>query len=224
MRLATQFRRFIGGYHCVSDEPIKEAVWEAINRDILAAAGVAVTRTASGSHQSGADIHCALGALSNKTCIRNPSGGFNMSSYRLTTVCSDANPGTAAAVCEEINRRKNFQHYSILLRSEPAAGHMEYAWYLVPADFPALNPVTYTWGPKVGKQGKKKGSVVGWTTEERDGSSMDVTFSMSSQLWIRVAGTPELEAYRVAGTTVALGRTMDYGAIFDSTSTGTSSA
>ena len=209
--LATVAPAHIRGYHLLMDEPIKEAVWEALNRDILNKAGCPVTSVAAGSHASGADIHCALGGLSNKTAKAETDGSIAISSYRLTTVCSDATPGTPATITSEIERRKNFQFYSLLVRTE-APTTLTYDWYLIPADHPLLSPATYTWRPLLGKRGAKKDSQTGWITDPHpSAASMSITFSMSSQLWIRI---PDLRttmaAHLVSSTTVTRGRRMDY--------------
>lgn len=201
------------GYHLLMDEPVKEAVWEAVNRDILNKAGCPVTSTADGSHTSGADIQCSLGALSNKSVKYEKGGAIAISSYRLTTVCSDAAPGTPAEISAEIERRKNFQFYSLLARTETAAA-ITYDWYLVPAGHPLVNPATYTWRPLVGSRGAKKGKQIGWTTDplpSAPGAEMSITFSMSSQLWISIpSARTTLADHLICSVTVARGRKLDY--------------
>jgi len=201
------------GYHLLMDEPIKEAIWEALNRDILNKAGCTVTSVAAGSHASGADIHCSLGGLSNKTVKTEADGSIAISSYRLTTVCSDVAPGTPAAIAAEIDSRKNFQFYSLLARTETPTTYT-YDWYLIPADHPLLSPATYTWRPLLGKRGAKKDIQTGWTTDAHStapGASMSITFSMSSQLWIRVPALRTTMAdHLVCSTTVTRGRRLDY--------------
>lgn len=205
------------GYHLLMDEPIKEAIWEALNRDILNKAGCTVTSVAAGSHASGADIHCTLGGLSNKTVKTDSDGSIAISSYRLTTVCSDAAPGTPEAIVAEIDRRKNFQFYSLLARTETATTYT-YDWYLIPADHPLLNPATYTWRPLLGTRGAKKGKQVGWATEPHPMSpsaSMTITFSMSSQLWIHIpTARTTLADHLVCSTEVKRGRVLDYADLF----------
>lgn len=216
--LATVAPAHIRGYHLLMDEPIKEAVWESLNRDILNKAGCPVTSVAAGSHASGADIHCALGGLSNKTAKAETDGSIAISSYRLTTVCSDATPGTPATITAEIERRKNFQFYSLLVRTEPTATAtattLTYDWYLIPADHPLLSPATYTWRPLLGKRGTKKDIQTGWITDPHPsaaGATMSITFSMSSQLWIRIPNLrTTMAAHLVSSTTVTRGRRMDY--------------
>jgi hypothetical protein len=66
----------------------------------------------------------------------------------------------------------------------------------------------------LGKRGKKKDIQVGWNTNVVNGSSMSITFSMSSQLWISVTVTNEIkENYIVATTQVKKKILMDYVAL-----------
>ncbi len=192
------FTECILGYHLVNDDPIKESVWETVNATVLNHAGYSVQARSKGSHQSGGDITCSLGGFSNKTTQYNEGNkSFKVSSYRLTTVCGEKSPGTIEEIIEEINRRKNFQFYSILVREELATDIL-YDWYLLPCDHPAVNPTSYTWSPMLGKIGKNKGGVTGWETNVVDGSSMNIKFSMSSQLWMNVNITDAMKEYLVA--------------------------
>ena len=204
------FKLAVEGYHLINDEPIKEAPWEDINAQVLSAAGCRINSKSSGSHKSGADIACSIGNLSNKSTQYEPNNkSFKISSYRLTSVCSDKEPGTIESIIDEINSRKNFTHYSIIVRRD-SDKEITYDWYNIPADYPALDPSTYSWSQKVGKIGRNKGSVTGWETDVIDGSSMSITFSMSSQLWINVAVTEELKKNIVASVTVSKGRNLNY--------------
>ncbi len=213
--LALNFTKCVTGYHLVNSDPIKETVWESINARILHASGVEISAQSAGSHKPGADLGSTLGAFSNKTTQYNRyKTYFDVSSYRLTTVCSEKTPGTCTAILAEIDRRKNFQYYSILVRSEEGV-NISYDWYLIPADHPALNPSAYTWGAMTGKRGKNKGEVVGWETNSVDGSSMHITFSMSSQLWIRVYLTEDLRSFIVGSATVKNEQTTDYISLAD---------
>jgi hypothetical protein len=85
-----------------------------------------------------------------------------------------------------------------------------YDWYLVPSDFPALNPACYNWRPKIGKTGKNKDAITGWETDQQNGSSMSISFSMSSQLWMNVAITEELKGFIVGSCVVNRGRKYNY--------------
>ena len=194
----------------IIDDPIKESPWEDINAQILSAAGCSVNAQSNGSHKPGADLICSLGNFSNKsTQYESNKTMFKVSSYRLTCVCSDKTPGDVTTILTEINRRKNFNYYSIIVRDE-TDDTLLYDWYLIPADFPALNPSHYTWSPKEGKKGKKKGDVTGWETNTVDGSSMSITFSMSSQLWMNVNVTEDLKKCIIASASVKKGRKCNF--------------
>jgi len=208
--LQTNFTKCVKGYHLVNDDPIKETPWEDINTVVLNASGCPVLSKSNGSHQSGGDISCTLGGFSNKsTQYEKGNTSFKISSYRLTTVCSDKEPGEIDAIIEEINKRKNFNYYSIIVR-EDNASEILYDWYLIPSDFPAFNPSSYQWKPKIGKIGKNKGGVVGWETDTVDGSSMSITFSMSSQLWMDISITEEMKEFIVGSCRVQRGKKYNY--------------
>jgi hypothetical protein len=195
---ATAFERTVKGFHLVNDTPIKESIWENLNAEIFAASGCAVESKSDGSHKSGADIVCSIGAISNKSSTYEKDGAnFKISSYRLTSVCSEKDPSNPAAIAAEINSRKNYAYYSIIVRSETPTTYV-YDWYLIPSSCPALNPETYTWVPTVGAKGKKKDSTIGWRTNMVDGSWMSISFSMSSQLWINFHITEAYRAYKMA--------------------------
>jgi len=214
--LGANFVKCVKGYHLINDDPIKEAPWEDINAIVLNASGCPVTSQSGGSHKSGGDILCSLGEFSNKSTQYDPGrASFKISSYRLTTVCSDREPGKIEEIVAEIQKRKNFAFYSIIVREEDEK-EILYDWYLIPSDFPAFNPAAYTWGVKLGKIGKNKGSVVGWETKPSDsGSSMSITFSMSSQLWLDIAITKEMRRFVVGSCTVAKGRKYNYIELFE---------
>lgn len=210
MSLGLNFAKCVKGYHLVNDDPIKESPWEDINATVLNASGCAVNSQSNGSHKSGGDLSCSLGAFSNKSTkydIGNKS--FSFSSYRLTTVCSDKAPGTIEEIITEINKRKNFAFYSIIVR-EDTEKQILYDWYLIPSDFPALNPSSYNWHTKLGKTGKNKGATTGWETDVLNGSRMSITFSMSSQLWIDVNITEEMKQFIVGSSRVNRGRKYNY--------------
>jgi len=209
---AVYFKKCVRGYHLLNVEPIKESVWEAINTQVFTHAGCTVFSQASGSHSPGADISSNVGNFSNKSVKYESSSHsqFNISSYRLTCVCSSVSPGNITDIVEEINKRKNFQYYSIIARDE-LSDKIHYDWFVIPADHPALNPASYTWIPLVGKRGKNKDVQIGWQTETINGSKMSITFSMSSQLWLSISLTDEMKQnYIVASTEVKRQIMMDY--------------
>jgi hypothetical protein len=124
-----------------------------------------------------------------------------VSSYRLTTVCGEKKCGDPTEIIAEINKRKNFKYYSIIVREETAT-HTSYDWLLIPSDHPVLDPASYVWEPTIGKRGKNKDAQVGWNTNEINGSRMSITFSMSSQLWMHIEMSEELKQFVVASAVV----------------------
>lgn len=206
------FKRCVYGYHLLNKDPIKEAVWETVNTQIFKHSGCTVYSQSSGSHSPGSDISADIGCFSNKSgkYVCTPmQKSIDISSYRLTSVCSAANPGTVDSIIDEINRRKNFQYYSVVARTE-AASQICYDWIMAPSDHPVFNPASYAWEPMIGKRGKNKDAQIGWKTNVVDGSSMSITFSMSSQLWMSVCMTPELQTYIIATTDAKVAPIMDY--------------
>ena len=199
----------------MNDAPIKETTWEDINAQVLSASGCIINSQSNGSHKPGADLSCSLGAFSNKsTQYETGNNSFEVSSYRLTTVCSDKTPGKIENIIAQINSKKNFKFYSIIVRDEKD-NEIQYDWYLIPSDYPQFNPSLYKWTPKIGKQGKNKGSMIGWETDTIDGSNMDITFSMSSQLWVYIAITEEIKKCLIASCKVNKGRKLNYIKLYD---------
>ena len=214
--ISDNFVKCVNGYHLINDDPIKETMWEDINAQVLTESGIVVDLQSNGSHKPGADLTCSFGGLSNKsTQYELDKKSFKVSSYRLTTVCSDKMPGNIEDIIAEINRRKNFKYYSIIVRNEESA-EIQYDWYLIPSDCPQFDPSFYKWTPKFGKQGKNKGVVVGWETNTINGSSMAISFSMSSQLWIKITITDEMKKNKIAGSKVKKGRKMNYIELYNS--------
>lgn len=215
INLGINFAKCVKGYHLVNDDPIKEAPWENINAIVMNASGYAVNSQSNGSHKSGCDLYSSLGNFSNKsTQYDDRNSSFKISSYRLTTVCSDKTPGNIEDIIKEITNRKNFTHYSIIVRKDTKT-HILYDWYLIPSDFHILNPSSYKWHPKFGKVGKNKGIQNGWETEKLNGSSMSITFSMSSQLWIDVNITDDIRKFIIGTCSINIGRKYDYIQLYD---------
>lgn len=213
--LATNFTKCVKGYHLINDDPIKEARWEDINAIILNASGCAVNSQSDGSHRSGADLNCSLGSFSNKsTQLKKGDKAFTLSSYRLTTVCSDKDAGNIESIITEINKRKNFDYYSIIARID-TKDKIQYDWFLIPSDYPSLNPASYNWYPQIGKNGKNKDAVIGWKTNTLDGSYMSITFSMSSQLWIHINITEDMKKHIVGSCIVNRKRMYNYIELYD---------
>ena len=214
--LKENFKKCVQGYHLINSDPLKEAVWEAVNAQVFVASGIPVESKSSGSHSPGSDITCAIGNISNKSAKYDgkKQESFSISSYRLTSVCSGTNCGTPAEIIAEIEKRKNFQYYSVIVREELESSY-NYHWYLIPSDHPSLSPNTYEWTPMIGKRGVNKGKQIGWETNTINGSNMSVSFSMSSQLWINVSATEDLKQHIIGTVTTTQKQTFDYLQLWD---------
>ena len=196
--LQTNFTKAVKGYHLIHEDPIKDTQWESINAQILKAIGCEVTYESKGSHKSGLDIQCSFGALSNKSAKYECNHSMmKISSYRLTTVCSNKNHGDISDILAEIKRRKNFKYYSIVVRKEEPLEFI-YDWYLLPADLTLMDPSTYEWRLLYGKRGDKKDQVKGWETNKMEGCSMSINFDMSSQLWMNIGISPSIREHLVS--------------------------
>ena len=203
--LSNYFSLCVKGYHMLNTDPIKEAVWESINSLVFKYSGIQVLTQACGSHSPGCDIETDKGKFSNKSAKYEAKGtSFSISSYRLTSVTNAENPGSLEEILQEINTRKNFDYYSVILREESVNGGFKYDWYMIPSDYNAFNPFNFKWVPTIGKRGKNAEKQVGWnTTSGVSGyeDSMSITFSMSSQLWIHLKVTEEMKQFIVATAT-----------------------
>jgi hypothetical protein len=205
-KFLSNFSKCVKGYHLINDDPIKEAPWEQINAIVLDASGCDIISQSNGSHKSGKDLSCILGGLSNKsTKYKNGNNYFSISSYRLTSICSDKTHGNIEDIITEINHRKNFDFYSIIARDEREK-EILYDWYLIPSTYPVLNPSSYKWHLKKGN----KSIETGWETEKLNGSSMSISFSMSSQLWINLNITEEMKKFIVGSCIVNIGKKYNY--------------
>ncbi len=209
--LASYFEKCVCGYHYINDEPLKETSWEEVNALIFSHSQCDVTSQSGGSHKSGSDITCSLGRFSNKTTqYEKNKPMFKISSYRLSTYCSDKEPGTIETILQGINDKKNFDYYSILVRKQLEEKKMHNDWYIIHANYGPFHPNNYTWKPMLGQRGKKKDAVIGWETDVYEGSCMSITFSMSSQLWLDIMVTEELKKFIVASCVVDIGKLCDY--------------
>jgi hypothetical protein len=189
-------------HHSILSSPINEKIWELYNKDLLESIGVCVEYESNGSHMSGMDLKCSFGSLSNKSAKYTNKDCLDISSYRLTSVCSEQDCGSPEIIIEEIMKRKNFDYYSIIARKEEEI-KIDYQWFLIPSDAMFVNPQFYQWFPLFGKRGKKKDVQVGWTTNELDGSKMSISFAMSSQLWMHLSITEEIKnSFLIAETCV----------------------
>jgi hypothetical protein len=200
------FTKCVRAYHRFNAHPIKEALWEDINAQVLQADGHTIHSQSRGSHQSGADIDSSAGVFSNKSSKYDTGDkSLKISSYRLTNVCNTRNTGDLTAILSEIQKRKNFGFYSLLVRKETPET-LIYDWYVLPADYKPLDPATYDWEPKY----NKKNEMVGWKTNTIDGSSMSISFNMSSQLWMTVRVDDDFKQFRVASCEVPNTRAYNY--------------
>jgi hypothetical protein len=206
----------IGGFHLINSSSINEAQWEDINVIVLISLGINVESKSDGGHLSGMDINCSIGKLSNKSAkyLKNKKG-MDISSYRLGQVCSENYCGTPTEFIAEINRRKNFDFYSVIVRDDSDNQNISYDWLMIPSDYYILDPKSYTWKPKIGKRGKKKETQVGWETEYINGSKMSITFSVSSQLWIHIGMTEETKKFIVASATATKKPAFNYIELFE---------
>jgi len=197
------FKKCVNGFHLINSCNINETIWEDLNSLIFTKSGIEVTSKSDGSHLSGMDIQCSLGGISNKSAKYSLyRRSIDVSSYRLTTVCNPKSMGIISEIVEEINQRKNFGYYSIIVREE-MEGRNHYDWLFIPSDHYLLDPSSYEWSPMIGKKGKKKDLQIGWKTNEINGCKMSITFSMSSQLWIHLEMKEELKQFIVASSEVS---------------------
>jgi hypothetical protein len=202
--LEENFKKCVKGYHLINSSPIIEKIWEDINANLFTSVGIDVHSKSNGSHAPGMDIQCSLGGISNKSGkYSNGKQKIDISSYRLTTVCNSKKYGTPEEIIQEINKRKNFDYYSFIIRDESYENDLiSYDWLLIPSNYLVLDPSSYTWEPMIGKRGKNKDEQIGWTTNEINGCKMGITFSMSSQLWIHINMTEEFKKFIIATTVV----------------------
>ena len=212
----TNFKKCVTGYHLINSSAINETVWEDINAVIFTSLGIEVYSKSDGSHSSGMDIDCSFGKISNKSAkYSSNQSSIDISSYRLTTICSEKQCGTPTDIIHEINKRKNFDYYSIIVRDETDSPNIKYDWLLIPSNYLVLNPASYTWEPKIGKRGKNKDTQVGWETNDIDGCKMTITFSMSSQLWIHIEMTEEIQKFIIASAVVENKQKYNYIELLD---------
>ena len=197
------FKKCVKCYHLINSSSINETIWEDINAIIFSSLGILIYSKSDGSHSSGMDINCSLGRISNKSAkYSNNKKSIDISSYRLTTVCSEKKCGIPKEIIGEINKRKNFDYYSFIVRDETNNTYISYDWLLIPSNYLILDPSSYIWEPTIGKRGKNKDTQVGWNTNEINGSKMSITFSMSSQLWIHIEMTEEIRKFIIASAIV----------------------
>ncbi len=192
------FKKAIHVHHCLFDKIINEKLWETLYFEILLSTNVKIFRPSSESHLSGMDISTSIGKFSNKTA-KIIGNYFSVSSYRLTKVTNSRDIGTIENIIREIDSRRNFDFYSILVRKEKCK-EIIYSWVSIPAKKSIMNPRKYDWFPTFNKQGIQNG----WKTNRRKDCEMRIVFSMSSQLWIKIS-TTKIEKYIIASHKVERG-------------------
>jgi hypothetical protein len=202
------FTEVITGYHIINKTPIKEGVWEEINCDIVSSV-CSITDEANGNHTSGKDNRFDNMNVSNKS-TKTDGNIVSISSYRLSSVCSDKNNGNSQDIVNEIEKRDNsFDYYSILIRNEKENSIIEYVWYVIPRDYYIFKVDKLE--PKYGKIGKKKGEVIGWKSKY-----CDIRFPMSSQLWYTF-NIIDIKKYQVCHTEINNSKPkINYSQIFNS--------
>ena len=199
--LIDNFKKCVKGYHLINRCAINEKIWENINVSIFSYSGIYISYNSEGSHLSGRDIICSIGSFSNKSAKYNSNKTyFDISSYRLTTICSENNMGTEEKIIEEINKRKNFDFYSFIIRYETKESIL-YDWIIIPSNHDIFNPSKYTWKKTLGKRGKNKDTQIGCNTNTIKGCKMSISFQMSSQLWIHIK-TEEIKKFIMSSTIV----------------------
>ena len=187
-KIQNEFNAVIEGYHMINKTPIKESVWEEINCDIVS--GIcSISDEANGNHLSGKDNKFDNINISNKS-TKTDGNTVSISSYRLSSVCSDKENGNELDIINEIKKRdQSFDYYSILIRNEKKDSIIEYGWYVIPKEYYLFKIDNLI--PKIGKNGKKKGKIVGWKS-----NYCEILFSMSSQLWYKF-DIKHIEKYKV---------------------------
>ena len=208
-RVKNSFKKEIWGYHLINQTPIKESVWEEINRNIVRDVCV-ISDCANGNHLSGKDNKFDNWNISNKTAKVENNGKINISSYRLTSVCNNRSVGNKNDILDEISKRdKSYEYYSILLRKE-MSDKIIYSWCIIPKKYYVFNLMSQKFTEKIGQRGKNKDKVVGWK-----GETFDITFSMSSQLWFHF-NYESIKKYIIDEVTVDLNKSkLTYSDIFD---------
>ncbi len=214
--LNATFNKCVKGYHLINSSPVNETTWEDINSLVFNELHINIYSQSNGSHSSGMDINSSIGKLSNKSAKYDDinKSYINISSYRLTTICSEKNNGNQSDIVNEINKRKNFDYYSLIVRLEKNDS-IEYDWYLIPADYILFNPSSYNWSHTLGKRGKKKDSVIGWNTNKINNSYMSISYSMSSQLWIHIELNNDIKKYIIGNCTCSNKNVYNYIKLYD---------
>lgn len=213
LKAGSNFKKCVKGYHMLNDSPITGRCWEDINSIVLTTSGYQVHNQSDGSHKSGKDITSSLGDLSNKSAkYTRGNKPLKISSYRLGKISSAIAPGDVKDIVTAINDKKNFEFYSVIARAQTKK-NLHYDWYLIPSDFPALDPRIYEWRHTYGRDGKMSG----WETNTINGSCMSVRFSLASELWISLNLTDEVKNFIVSSCDVNIGKQLNYIQFYEDT-------
>jgi len=211
-QITKNFENEIKGYHMMNKLPLKESLWEDINTNIVRDFCV-VADEANGNHLPGKDNKYDNWNISNKTCKIDKNGKISISSYRLSSICSNKDPSTKEKIMEEIHKRdSNFDYYSILVRQEDEnyKNKMTYTWCVIPKNYYIFNVENQEFIPKIGKQKRRQGQNVGWT-----GKYFDINFTMSSQLWYHF-NFDDIKQFVLASVTIQIPETpLTYSQIYN---------
>lgn len=207
-QIIKNFENELRGYHLMNKSPLKESLWEEVNTNIVRDY-CTIADEANGNHLSGKDNKYDMWNISNKTCKIEKNGKISISSYRLSSICSNKDPSTKEKIVEEIHKRdSNFDYYSILVRQEDK-NIITYMWCVIPKDYYIFNVENQEFIPKLGKQKRSQGQNVGWT-----GKYFDINFSMSSQLWYHF-NFDDIKQFVLAKVTIPIPQTpLTYSQIY----------
>ena len=196
-KLSEDLKKQIYGFHIINNSPIIGLTWERINYNIFKNSDIEIHEITNGNHVSGIDLKTCIGDFSNKTCKEytlNKNNYLKLSSYRLSSLCNNKNLGDINKILYEIKKRNDsFNYYSVLSRKEYFLEDkfiLNYKWYLIPKDYYYLDPYNYDWSYNIKKETcpiTLKDNIIGYKTNNLDdGNSMNISFSMSSQLWMTI--------------------------------------
>lgn len=202
-KLQPRFEEVIHGYHMIHRQAIKESVWEEINCNIVKHV-CNVSDQSNGSHVSGKDNKFDNYNISNKT-TKKRGKKVHISSYRLTTLCSNKHPGNPQQIINEIKKRNDsFDYYSLLIREDLCHTKLKYEWYMIPKDH-YLFQINHL----LPKMDKNKNGMIGWKSQH-----CNIIFSMSSQLWYNF-NIEQIRQYKLCNCTIHNDKPkIDYAQVF----------
>lgn len=173
-RFKKNLERSILGYQCVMQGPnipIRGTTWEFLMYQAAVKSGISC-EWKSGSHAPGSDITIAKTRYSCKTTKIIDGDHLDVSSYRLSTTASSADP--RRFINEIDHARNNFDFYAILTREQKGETVMRYSIYRVP-----------TASLKAGSLDWVRDSNGNWKGYGPD-FQMKIHKSMAYQLWMNV--------------------------------------